>query len=154
MTRHWLEDYRAPDGSGPVTATSRAPNPRPVRSPRVPRPRQTQPFICGPIPVAWVARLRAPTSGGAQAGQTAAWLVWYVAGLHGRHIDLPISARRYAARFGVSDRTVRRGLDWLARQELITVRRRPRGTVWVSVIPVEDSPTPTPPPDGRVPGAP
>jgi hypothetical protein len=147
MTRHWLEDYRAPEGSGPVTATSRAPNPRPVQSPRVPRPRQTQPFICGPIPVAWVARLRTPTSGGAQAGQTAAWLVWYVAGLHGRLIDLPISARRYAARFGVSDRTVRRGLVWLATQGLITVRRRPRG-------PVEDRPTPIPPPGtGAGPGA-
>jgi hypothetical protein len=115
MSRHWLEDYRAPDGAGAGPATSRAPTSHAGRRPREPRPRQTEPFISGPIPVAWVARLRAPPSEGIQAGQIVAWLVWYVAGLHGRRIDLPISARRYAPRFGVSDHTVRRGDDAMSR---------------------------------------
>jgi biotin operon repressor len=133
--RHWLEDYRAPDP--PAPASPRLPEARPGRGARDPRvaPRQTEPFLKGPIPLAWLARV-APGSRGSGSSYVAALVVWYVAGLRGRTTALPVSPRRHGRQLGVSRDTVSRGLRQLEAHGLVQVHWRPRGKTLVTIRPV------------------
>jgi hypothetical protein len=135
VTRRWLEDYRAPDPPA-TSAPSLRPTVRPgPRDRQLPRPRQTQPFLRGPIPAAWLARVpRSPR--GAVASVWASLVVWYVAGLFGRETALPLSPRRHGRVLGVPRQTLQRGLRQLEVHGLIQVHRRPRGNTLVTILPV------------------
>lgn len=112
-------------------------NGRLVETPTLRKRRLRGGFVKGPIPLAGV---RIANSLGGKAGLVYL-LVYYIAGLKRTTESLPITPTQ-AVKFGLTDRTVRRGLIALESAGLVSITREPNRSPRVTIEdpPVGDSP--------------
>ena len=97
---------------------------------RVPRHRQGEHFLRGPIPLTWLAE--AAHASGAGSGFRVAIAIWYLVGLHrdARTVQL---TRRALSALGVGRHAGYRGLAALESAGLVSVVRRSGCLPWVTV---------------------
>jgi len=109
-----VESFRA------RSPTELPPAPRPGHG--VKRPKTTEPFLRGPIPIAWLKR--AHRAGGASL--TLGLALWFVRGVSGMRGPVKVS-RSVRCRFGLSADQVRYGLQRLESARLVRFAVRGRG---------------------------
>jgi len=109
--------------------------PLPLTRQRVPR--QTQPFLRGPVPLDWLRRAKKLTKPALVAGL----VVWYVRGCSGKENVSP--RRGQWKRFGVSRDEARRGIHALCDAGLLHLVKGGRGRR--PVVRIVDLPPPAPP---------
>lgn len=101
--------------------------------PQLPRHRDKEHFVKGPIPMSWISA--ACLASGRGSGFLVAIALWYLAGLNGGNPDVILTSQ-VARLFHLNRFSVYRGLKTLVKARLVDVHQQPGQAPRVRILPV------------------